>query len=108
LGLAIVRHLVELHGGTVRAHSEGEDKGATFTVKLPLLPVHVKRHSDGHPYPTLVECHSTTRQPSMGVRVLIVDDEADSREFLVAALEQCEAKVFALPLRARHWKLYHD
>jgi PAS domain S-box-containing protein len=95
LGLAIVRHLVELHGGTVRAHSEGEDKGATFTVKLPLIPVHVKRHSDGHPYPTLVGVPFDNSPALNGVRVLIVDDEVDSREFLVAALEQCQAKVFA-------------
>ena len=44
LGLAIVRHLVELHGGTVEAHSEGENKGATFTVKLPVAIAHVAHH----------------------------------------------------------------
>ena len=95
LGLAIVRHLVELHGGTVRAHSEGEDKGATFTVKLPLMPVRVKRHLDGQVYPTVAGVPFDNSPALNGVRVLIVDDEVDSREFLVAALEQCEAKVFA-------------
>lgn len=95
LGLAIVRHLVELHGGTVRAHSEGEGKGATFTVKLPLIPVRVKRHLDGHAHPTLVDVPFDNSPVLNGIRVLIVDDEVDSREFLVAALEQCEANVFA-------------
>ncbi len=95
LGLAIVRHLVELHGGTVRAHSEGEGKGATFTVKLPLIPVRLKHHSDGHAHPTLVDMPFNNSPVLNGVRVLIVDDEVDSREFLVAALEQCDAKVFA-------------
>ncbi|HEY9611546.1 response regulator [Allocoleopsis sp.] len=95
LGLAIVRHLVELHGGTVRAHSEGEGKGATFTVKLPLIPVRVKRHLDGHVHPTVAGVPFDNSPTLNGVRVLIVDDEVDSREFLVTALEQCEAKVFA-------------
>jgi CheY-like chemotaxis protein len=95
LGLAIVRHLVELHGGTVRAHSEGEGKGATFTVKLPLIPVRVKPHLDGHVHPTVAGVPFDNSPALNGIRVLIVDDEVDSREFLVAALEQCEAKVFA-------------
>ena len=47
LGLAIVRHLVEMHGGTVRANSEGEGKGATFTVMLPITPVYQVDSSGG-------------------------------------------------------------
>ncbi|AFZ19689.1 response regulator [Allocoleopsis franciscana] len=95
LGLAIVRHLVELHGGTVRAHSEGEDKGATFTVKLPRISV-VEPSSGEHSPRTVALAAPCDNSPALnGVRVLIVDDEMDSREFLVAALEQCEAKVFA-------------
>ena len=95
LGLAIVRQLVELHGGTVRADSEGEGKGATFTVKLPLIPIRVERHPGERVHPTVDLGVPFDNPPALkGVRVLLVDDEADSREFLVAALEECEAKVF--------------
>lgn len=96
LGLAIVRHLVELHGGTVRAQSEGEGKGATFTVKLPLLSVVVAAAPGEHSPRTFALSMPFDKPPALkGVRVLIVDDEPDSRDLLVAALEQCEAKVFA-------------
>ncbi|MBD2125798.1 response regulator [Microcoleus sp. ZQ-A2] len=96
LGLAIVRHLVELHGGTVRAQSEGEDKGATFTVKLPLLPIVVAAPPGEHSPCTIGLSMPFDNPPALkGVRVVIVDDEPDSRDLLVAALEQCEAKVFA-------------
>ena len=97
LGLAIVRHLVELHGGTVAAYSEGEGKGATFTVKLSLMPIRVERNPGKRVHPA-VDLEVPFDQPLAlnGVRVLIVDDEVDSRELLVAALEQFEAKVFAV------------
>jgi len=97
LGLAIVRQLVELHGGTVRADSEGEGKGATFTIKLPLMPLRIKPHSGESVHPTIDLGVPFDNTPALnGVRVLIVDDEVDSRELLVAALEECEAKVFAV------------
>ncbi len=97
LGLAIVRHLVELHGGTVAAYSEGEGKGATFTVKLSLMPVRVERHSGKRVHPAVDLGVPFDQPPTLnGVRVLIVDDEVDSRELLVAALEQFEAKVFSV------------
>ena len=97
LGLAIVRHLVELHGGTVAAYSEGEGKGATFTVKLSLMPIRVERNPGKRLHPA-IDLEVPFDQPLAlnGVRVLIVDDEVDSRELLVAALEQFEAKVFAV------------
>ena len=97
LGLAIVRQLLELHGGTVRAYSEGEGKGATFTIKLPLMPVHVKPYLGDRVHPTVELGVPFDNPPTLnGVRVLIVDDEVDSRELLVAALEECEAQVFAV------------
>jgi CheY-like chemotaxis protein/two-component sensor histidine kinase len=96
LGLAIVRHLVELHGGTVLAYSEGQGKGATFTVKLPLLSIIVAAAPGEHSPCTIALSMAFNNPPALkGVRVVIVDDEPDSRDLLVAALEQCEAKVFA-------------
>lgn len=97
LGLAIVRHLVEMHGGTVHASSEGEGKGATFTVMLPISPVYQLDPSGGrvHPgardllSPILDDC--TDRLD--GIRILIVDDEADTRELLKQGLEYCGATV---------------
>jgi len=85
LGLAIVRHLVELHGGTVQVSSPGEGLGAIFTVKLPLMNVQPAITDD---------CLSL--EPSLGlegVQVLVIDDEIDSREFVAFVLEQAGAKV---------------
>ena len=96
LGLAIVRHLVEMHGGTVLANSEGEGQGATFTVMLPITPLYQVDASGSrvHPgardlSPELDEC--TERLD--GLRILVVDDEADTRELLKQGLEYCGAKV---------------
>ena len=92
LGLAIVRHLVELHGGTVHATSAGENQGAAFTVKLPLAqtPLESEKLSESAVDPS----SSLTWLPSLqGIRVLVVDDEADARDYLTAALEECGAEV---------------
>ncbi|WP_420840295.1 PAS domain-containing protein [Argonema galeatum] len=85
LGLAIVRHLVELHGGTVQAESLGEGKGATFTVRLPLMPI--------QPAVNLDSSSSESSFDLNGVQVLVIDDEKDSREFVAFVLEQAGAEV---------------
>jgi PAS domain S-box-containing protein len=91
LGLSIVRHLVELHGGTVAAESAGEGQGATFTVRLPIagLP------TDARP-PTWSAGRGSTADGSIrGRRVLIVEDDDDTRALLVASLEAEGAAVEA-------------
>jgi signal transduction histidine kinase/CheY-like chemotaxis protein len=94
LGLAIVRHLVELHGGSVKAASEGEGKGSTFVVTLPLLAT---RPAGGLATETLPDGGGApeVRPELEGVRVLVVDDEADSREVLAEALARYGVEVRA-------------
>jgi len=95
LGLAIVRHLVEVHGGTVRAESPGEGQGATFTVTLPLVNAGPRAVTDeraespwnGSSAPVALD----------GVRVLVVDDDPDARELLVTVLHESGAEVRAVP-----------
>ena len=95
LGLAIVRHLVELHGGTVNAESEGEGKGATFTVMLPITPVYQVDSSGGRVHPGARDLlpPDTPTDRLDGLRILVVDDEADTRDLLKQGLEYCGAKV---------------
>ena len=97
LGLSIVRHLVELHGGTVRAVSAGEGQGSTFTVLLPVAPVYAYVPAEGRVHPAARETLPPFECPDRldGLRVLVVDDEADTREMLKAGLGQCGAEVTA-------------
>ncbi|MBD0334478.1 MAG: PAS domain-containing protein [Cyanobacteria bacterium Co-bin13] len=88
LGLAIVHHLIEMHGGTVQADSPGEGQGATFTVKLPLLQTSL-------PADPLHEPAGSSLDLS-GIKVLVVDDEVDAREFAAFLLEQFGAEVTAV------------
>ena len=96
LGLAIVRHLVELHGGLVRAESMGKGHGATFTIRLPLralLPGSADEQRV-HPAATTSGLRQLVDAPRLtGVRVLVVDDETDTRELLRQVLETCGADV---------------
>jgi len=95
LGLSIVRHLVEMHGGTVRANSDGEGKGATFTVMLPITPVYQVDSSGGRVHPGARELMPSDDPTDRldGLRILVVDDEPDTRELLRQGLEYCGAKV---------------
>jgi CheY-like chemotaxis protein len=88
LGLAIVRHLVELHGGTVSAESLGVGLGATFIVQLPLIKDESISKDEFNS--SLISDFSSL--PLQGVRILVVDDEADTREFLTFALEEYGAE----------------
>jgi PAS domain S-box-containing protein len=95
LGLAIVRHLVELHGGTVSAASDGSGRGARFTLLLPWAAPRRQPRSTGPliatpPAPAAV---SPPHDLLRGLRLLIVDDDADARELLAAALAQLGARV---------------
>lgn len=93
LGLFLVRHLVELHGGRVTAHSEGEAKGTTFSVYFPSRPVSEnflticpirESESTNLPLPSLA-----------GLRILLIDDQAEARESLTVVLSNAGAEVFA-------------
>ncbi len=94
LGLAIVRHITEMHGGTVNVESEGEGKGSTFTVKLPLLIE--SEHND-----SMVNSQKSLfgdQEPQLnldGLLILVVDDEEDTRQLLIQALTYYGATVIS-------------
>jgi PAS domain S-box-containing protein len=83
LGLALVRHLVELHGGKVTAQSPGEGQGATFTVELPVAIVHREQEREAQVHPTARAALPSAAGPSLrGLRVLVVDDDRDSLDLV--------------------------
>jgi PAS domain S-box-containing protein len=98
LGLAIVRHLVELHGGTAWAESAGEDQGSKFTVRLPSMTTSEHQPIEVLSQPAISAIETRDRQPAslQGLRVLVVDDEHDARTLLTAMLERCGAQVVAV------------
>ena len=90
LGLAIVRHLVELHGGQVGAESDGLDEGSTFIVDLPRFELAAPSPlADSRGADTL----TSRKQPLVGCHALVVDDEADARDLLAAILSAAGAEV---------------
>ncbi|HEV7843036.1 MAG TPA: ATP-binding protein, partial [Pyrinomonadaceae bacterium] len=99
LGLAIVRHLVELHGGTIKASSAGDGQGATFTVQLPVLKsVGANEASDAKGALVSEEGNGASASPAglEGLRVLVVDDEEDTRDLIATVLARCGAEVKAV------------
>lgn len=95
LGLAIVRHLTELHGGTVSAESPGEGLGATFTIRIPLAGM---PSAEGAAESERLDERAvpSVRPPLEGVRVLLIEDEPDTRELLAITLETSGAEVAAV------------
>ncbi|HET8781380.1 MAG TPA: ATP-binding protein [Pyrinomonadaceae bacterium] len=93
LGLSIVHQLVDLHGGTVSVQSEGEGKGATFTITLPFVGV-INNQQDAEPAHAPEEVITLEGLPSLnGLKVLVVDDEADTRELIREVLKECGSEV---------------
>jgi signal transduction histidine kinase/DNA-binding response OmpR family regulator len=97
LGLAIARHLIEMHGGTIEAHSDGINQGSTFTVTLPL------RTANRSPEVAAAESSSSITNDGQrsflsfpvldGLRVLVVEDEDDTRDLILTVLARCGAEV---------------
>ncbi|HEX3356181.1 MAG TPA: response regulator, partial [Tepidisphaeraceae bacterium] len=96
IGLAIVRHIVELHGGRVQADSLGEGHGAKFTVELPATPPKMLAEAPTRTAPAATESRPANSNGPVdlkGIRVLVVDDEGDAREVIAQLLRRSHAEV---------------
>ncbi|MEH1784395.1 MAG: ATP-binding protein [Nostoc sp.] len=92
LGLAIVRHLIELHGGTISAESLGEGQGAIFRVRLPLIKKDLPPKQDIN----IAALNASATEILAGIQILVVDDDNDTRDFHTFVLEQAGARVIAV------------
>jgi PAS domain S-box-containing protein len=95
LGLALVRHLVELHGGSVGVSSPGPGQGSTFAVVLPVVPIYRVDADGARVHATAKSLFSPVEYVTRldGLTILVVDDELDTRELLKASLSECGAEV---------------
>jgi CheY-like chemotaxis protein/anti-sigma regulatory factor (Ser/Thr protein kinase) len=98
IGLAIVRHVAELHGGTVHVESFGQGHGATFTVSLPVSAVKLEAEQPPPQRRTLKSAPTVAPAAAMlaGLHILLVDDEADAREMLTEVVRRHQARVTAV------------
>ncbi len=101
LGLTLVRQLVEMHGGSVAAESEGEGKGATFTIKLPVRAVYTAETEGAPPA-------SGRKKPLAGVWAVVVEDDADARVLITSLLELNGARVTAFGSAGEALRLLRD
>ena len=110
IGLAIVRHLIEQHGGTVRADSAGENQGSTFTVELPIsVGRGSERAGDGQSLAVSENEATATRSSSLrDVKVLVIDDDPDARGLIQAILERSSAEVMPVESAADAWQALKD
>jgi PAS domain S-box-containing protein len=109
LGLSIVRQLVELHGGTVHAESAGLGQGAIFVVQLPAMVARREPEPPERRHPTAGGGTAPGRLPVLtGLRVLVADDEADTRALLRVMLEQCGAEVMTAASAAEALRLFEQ
>jgi signal transduction histidine kinase/CheY-like chemotaxis protein len=113
LGLAIVRHLVEFMGGTVSASSAGKNRGATFTVKLPLLSLEdraqMKFREPQAGEKVMAGGIAADYLPTLeGLRLLVVEDEPDARDLIVTLLQQCKALVKGVPSSNEALRVLHE
>ncbi len=111
LGLSIARQIVEMHGGTVHAESEGEGLGTSFIVRLSRIATvpHNEKEKKKRVHPTVGGELQFDCDPELnGLRILIVDDEADSRHLLRVVLEQCGAKATTVGSAAEALKALED
>ena len=96
LGLSLAKHLTEMHGGSISAHSEGEGRGSTFVVRLPVLTLYSEEgEARLHPQDTAITRIARDAISLNGLKLLIVEDERDAREFLWHLLSERGAEVVA-------------
>jgi len=94
LGLAIVHHLVELHGGTVRVASDGEGKGSSFIVRLPVMITPSLNLEPDREHPTAGGSLQSVKSPPVGgLRILVLEDETDARDVIATILGKAHAEV---------------
>ena len=109
LGLSIVKHIVELHGGTVAANSDGEDKGATFRVELPVVVSRWNPNRLGeHPRSSQRLSVPWVNAELSNLRILVVDDDPDSRDLVHRLLSDCGAIVTAAASAAEALAAAHN